>query len=655
MNRTQERRWAAHVMLTATLVALACLVWAGAAVGASPRSYARIVPVCRPPGPGEASCFALARVRVPAVDAARPGVRPLAARPATVEFGPEGGLTPKLLESAYGFSGAAGGTGETVAVVDAFDDPAIEEDLEKFSKQYGLPSCTSGNGCFRKVNQFGTSSLPEADTTGWSVETSLDVETVHSACPNCHILLVEANSAHIASLGAAVRTAVEMGAQVVSNSYGGPEQIATGGAERALFEHPGTVIAAATGDYGYDWWAGPEFEPRLPDPESPDAPASYPGVVSVGGTSLTLNAEGGRERETVWNGNGPLNAGDSRGGVSGGGCSLFFQAPFWQRYASGFAATGCGDKRLSADVSAVADPDTGFSVDDTYDCGERCEEFTHGREWSVIGGTSLATPLISGLYALAGGADGIPYPAMTLYAHLGGPSLFDVTQGGNGWCDSEGRACGVNAFYGEVLDCEGTTACNAAAGFDGSSGVGAPASLEAFEPVAGEEASARRKAEEAIEAEARRKAEEEAARQPKQPTPSSGQGGTAGFQAVKAAVPAATMRGTRLQAARGGFVTVKVACPAGETICEGTVSLKTLGAVIAGPGARASVLLLAGGRFKVAGGHVVSVRLHLIRRAAALLARKGKLRVRVLIVAHDPAGAAHSSHVAVTLYALKRG
>jgi hypothetical protein len=184
--------------------------------------------------------------------------------------------------------------------------------------------------------------------------------------------------------------------------------------------------------------------------------------------------------------------------------------------------------------------------------------------------------------------------------------------------------------------------------------VGAPASLEAFEPVAGEEAAARRKAEEAIEAEARRKAEEEAARQPKPPTPSSGQGGTAGFQAEKAAVPAATLRGTRLQAARGGFVTVKVACPAGETVCEGTVSVKTLGAVIAGPGARASVLLLASGRFRVAGGHVVSVRLRLSRRAAALLARKGKLRVRVLIVAHDPAGAAHSSHAAVTLFAAGR-
>ena len=352
------------------------------------------------------------------------------------------------------------------------------------------------------------------------------------------------------NLGAAVRRAVEMGAAVVSNSYGGPEQIAPGGAERALFEHAGTAVVAATGDFGYDWWSGP-----TPNPESPDVPASYPGVVSVGGTSLTLNEEGGREKETVWNGNGALNAGAFEGGVSGGGCSLFYEAPFWQHYATGFAASGCGDRRLSADVSAVADPQHGFAVNDTYDCGLECEEFTGGKEWSVIGGTSLSTPLIAGLYALAGGADGIAYPAMTLYAHLGGGSLFDVTQGGNGYCNLEGRPCGIDALAGEGLDCEGTTACNAAAGYDGPSGVGAPASLEAFEPVPGEEAAARRRAEEAIAAEARRKAEEEEAarRASEPPKASSGQGGTAGFKAVKAAVPAATLRGTRLQAGRGGL------------------------------------------------------------------------------------------------------
>ena len=335
--------------------------------------------------------------------------------------------------------------------------------------------------------------------------------------------------------------------------------------------------------------------------------------------------------------------------------------PFWQRYAPGYAATGCGDKRLSADVSAVANPETGFDIYDSYDCGPKCEEFIGAGGWATIGGTSVGTPLISGMYALAGGADGIEYPALTLYAHLGDASIFDVTEGGNGYCDLEGQACGANASFEEAVDCEGTTSCNAAVGYDGPSGVGSPSSLEAFKPVPDEEEASKpspkkprqQKPAGSPQKEAAKRAAEGAAAKP--PQASSGQGGTAGFKAEQAAVPAATLRGTRLQAARGGFVTAKVACPAGETICEGTVSLKTLGAVIAGPGARASVLLLASGRFKVAGGHVVTVRLHLSRRAAALLARKGKLRVRVLIVAHDPAGAAHSSHVAVTLYALKRG
>ena len=322
MDPVKERRTAARMMSTATLLALACLACAGSALGASPRGYVRIEPVCHPPGPGEASCFALGRVRVPAADAAQPGVRALAARPGA-DTGPAGGLTPKLLESAYGFDGSAGGSGETVAVVDAFDDPAIEADLAKFSEHYELPACTTANGCFEKVGQSRTASiLPAPDEAGWSVEESLDVETVHSACPKCHILLVEAENPEMTNLGLAVSKAVEMGAAVVSNSYGGAEMFAHGAAERALYEHPGTVIAAATGDFGYDWWAGPE-----PDPEQPDAPASYPGVVSVGGTTLTLNGEGRRASETVWNGKGPTPTGELGGGVSGGGCSAYFDRP----------------------------------------------------------------------------------------------------------------------------------------------------------------------------------------------------------------------------------------------------------------------------------------------------------------------------------------
>ncbi len=478
MESTINRRPAAALAALATVLALLCAL-ASPALGASPRDYAKLVPACGPPTPGTATCFAIGRVPVPAADAARDGVRRVPSSPAAVTLGPAGGLTPALLASAYGYDPNAGGTGETVAVVDAFDDPNIESDLASFSSQYGLPSCTAATGCLRRVGQSGSpSELPAADTKGWSVETSLDVEMVHSACPNCRILVVEAKNAQLASLGASVAKAAEMGAAAVSNSYGAPEQEAFGPPARALFEHPGVVITAATGDFGYDWWLGP-----TPDPQAPNDPASMPGVVSVGGTTLTLNSEGERAQETVWNGNGRENEGGWEEGASGGGCSIFFEAPLWQRDAAGFAATGCANKRLSADVAAVANPLTGFDIYDTYNCGPECEALKGSAKWSTIGGTSVSAPLVASLYALAGGAHGVSYPAATLYAHLGDSSMFDVTQGGNGYCNNGGAACGVNATFGERLDCEGTTACNAASGFDGPSGVGTPASLKLFEPL----------------------------------------------------------------------------------------------------------------------------------------------------------------------------
>ena len=609
---------------------------------------------------------------------------------------------------------------------------------------------------------------------------------VHSACPNCKILLVEAKNAQLTNLGAAVSRAAEMGAVAVSNSYGGPEQEALGPPERALFEHPGVAVTAATGDYGYDWWTG-----SVPDPETPDDPASIPGVVSVGGTTLTLNSEGKRAQETVWNGNGRENENEFEDGVSGGGCSIFYESPPWQRNAAGFAAAGCAGKRLSADVAAVADPLTGFDIYDTYNCGAKCEALKGSASWSTIGGTSVSAPLIAALYALAGGAHGVSYPAATLYAHLGTGALFDVTSGGNGYCNNGGSACGVNAeYHGERLDCEGTTACNAAPGFDGPSGVGTPASLSLFEPllpqavitppataVAGtpatfsgasstdaypgatrtyswtfgdgqtgtgasvahtfakageyqvglqvtdsyglksapvttkvlvtapskleeEEAKRRAREEEAArklrEEEASRKAreakeKEEATRKSREAKeqeegggpseakaleirkafeeaaarlkaqqevlagqgaapPSSGQGGTAGFKAVRAVTPTATLRGATLQASAEGRLVLRIACPAGASGCSGSVTVRTLGAAVAAPGSHAGVLTLASGRFEIAGGQVAAVRLRLTARARALLARKGAVRVRVTTVAHDSAGDTATSHANATLH-----
>ena len=457
-------------------------------------SYARVRAACPPPSATSASCFALLRVPVPAAQAGAAGVHPLTsgggARRA-LGTGPAEGFTPAELAHAYGYDrNAAAGTGQTVAVVDAFDDPNIEADLAKFDSHYGLEACTTANGCFRKLNQEGHETpLPAADVSGWSVEIALDVETVRAVCNGCHILLVEAKNAEYKNLAAAVAAAVAHHATEVSNSYGGPEGD-LGSAEASAYNDPGVVVTAATGDLGWDDW-----NYLL---ASPNSPASLPTVVSVGGTSLELNAEGRRSAETVWNDDGFFDKNRLEAGyVTGGGCSAISAADPWQRDAAGYAAAGCGAGRLSADVAADADPLTGFDIYDDFNyCGTapECKELIeaiklHGG-WETLGGTSLSSPMIASMYGLAGGSAGLRYPALTLYAHLGDASaLYDVTQGGSGACDGfTGTACSeedreVFLETGANVDCEGTTACDAAVGLDGPSGVGAPDGLTAFGPL----------------------------------------------------------------------------------------------------------------------------------------------------------------------------
>ena len=472
-------------LLVGALAGLA--VWAGAAVAAPGDStgkvqtrYAKERRLCRAPRPRRASCLA---VKLTRAAAGTPGARQYELAAGARSKGPAGGLTPADLASAYSFSTASGG-GQTVAIVDAWDDPRIEKDLSTFDSNYGLPACTTANGCFEKVGQTGsTSALPSPDTSGWSVEISLDVETVHGVCPNCKIVLVEADSESDSDLAAATNEAVALGANEVSNSYGGLE-----GEEEeepqdvAAYDHPGVVIVASSGDEGYLNWE--EIEEFAPAPERPDAPASYPSVVSVGGTSLKLTGKGVRKSETVWNNSGQPNANGTfkhakQFIATGGGCSLEFTAPAWQQQAAGWSATGCGTHRASADVSAVGDPYTGFDIYSSY----KYEAFAE-TGWMTIGGTSLSAPLVSGMFALAGGSHFVGYPAETLYQHLGDSHmLFDVTQGGNGYCDDESpSACGepeANERNGNV-DCMGTTACDAAPGYDAPSGVGAPIGLGAF-------------------------------------------------------------------------------------------------------------------------------------------------------------------------------
>ncbi len=328
---------------------------------------------CAPPiHAGQATCLALVRTDV----AAHRGVQALGSPP---------GLGAIDLQHAYRLPASSEGKGRTIAVVDVGDSPKAEADMAIYRAQFGLPPCTTANGCFRKVNEHGGSELPKPDI-GWAEEEALDLDMVSAACPNCHILLVESSEPTLAGLGTGVNTAVRLGAGYVSNSYGGAEDASTPGYDRDYFDHPGVAITAASGDSGY----GVLF------------PSTSAHVTAVGGTSLTRAANARGWNETAWTG-------------GGSGCSAFAVKPPWQQ------DTGC-PRRTVADVSAVADPRTGVAVYDTYGAGG----------WLVVGGTSASAPIIAGAYALAGPpAPGRVSPALP-YAHT--IALNDIVSGSNGTC-----------------------------------------------------------------------------------------------------------------------------------------------------------------------------------------------------------------------------
>jgi subtilase family serine protease len=272
---------------------------------------------------------------------------------------------PNALHKAYNLPTKAA-TPQTVAIIDAGDDPNAEKDMNIYRQIFGIPVCTTANGCFKKVDQKGGTNLPPPDV-GAAGETSLDLDMVSAICQNCHILLVEANSLTAPDLGAAENEAVKLGANEVSNSFGGPEGKGDAQFCNQFFNHPGVVITASSGDSGPGVFV----------------PADCPNVVSVGGTTLEPNGT-----ETAWNTSATVGA--------GGGCSALFRIPPWQALAikQGTVTTNCA-KRAGADVSAVADPATGVLVVDTF-----------GQIIALhqVGGTSVSAPLIAAVYALAGGA-----------------------------------------------------------------------------------------------------------------------------------------------------------------------------------------------------------------------------------------------------------
>jgi hypothetical protein len=440
-----------------SLFSLAALIILGAspAVSAARASSAyRVKSLCGIPSARVAACTGLALVPASLTTAdirtnAEHEAKDLAVgvHPAVNKKPIPGYLTPQLLHAAYELPTETSlSASQTIAVVDAYDDPTAEADLAVFDTQFGLPACTTSNGCFRKVNEKGNASpLPEAED-GWAGEITIDVQMAHAICQNCHILLVEANSETSEDLGVAANTAVRLGASAVSNSYGSVDEKLAPKENEEYYNHPGVVITAAAGDCGYvnqNPERALECEGRR---EGVLFPASSPDVVAVGGTSLSESE--GSWSSTVWEN-------------TGGGCSLF-SAPSWQTAVAGWSATGCGSERLSADVSAIGNPNTGVDV---YDSTPYARGYPTG--WAVFGGTSVASPIVASEYALAGGARGVEYPARTLYSHVGeGGALYDVLTGSNG-------------------SCGGTTACRAAPGYDGPSGVGSPVGLAAFSPTSG--------------------------------------------------------------------------------------------------------------------------------------------------------------------------
>ncbi|GHJ99196.1 hypothetical protein SY2F82_09940 [Streptomyces sp. Y2F8-2] len=361
--------------------------------------------LCATAKPGQASCFAQRRTDIKqrlasALAAAAPS-----------------GLSPANLHSAYNLP-STGGSGLTVAVVDAYNDPNAESDLATYRSTYGLSACTKANGCFKQVSQTGsTTSLPTNDS-GWAGEEALDVDMVSAVCPNCSIILVEANSANDTDLGIAENEAVSLGAKFVSNSWGGSESSSQTSEDTSYFKHPGVAITVSAGDSAY----GAEY------------PATSQYVTAVGGTALTTASNSRGWSESVWH--------TSSTEGTGSGCSAYDPKPSWQ------TDTGCS-KRMEADVSAVADPATGVAVYDTYG----------GSGWAVYGGTSASAPIIAGVYALAGTPGSSDYPARYPYSHTS--NLYDVTSGSNGSCST--------SYF-----------CTAGTGYDGPTGWGTPHGTTAF-------------------------------------------------------------------------------------------------------------------------------------------------------------------------------
>jgi hypothetical protein len=409
-------RWLTVAALVSPAVAALALTGpaAQAAAHAGYRLPAGVADPCAAPASGHATCAALAATAQGGGPLGRRGALGHGIRP---DASPPPGFSPANLRSAYSLPDSTSlGDGETVAVVTAYDDPDAASDLATYRSEYSLPACTAASGCFTKVNQTGGTTYP-GTSAGWSAAVAQSLDMISAVCPQCHLLLVEANSTAITDLGTAENEAVTLGASFVDNDWFTPEST-LGASEPSYdteyFDHPGVAITGPAGNSGY----GVNY------------PAASPDVTAVGGTTLTTDSGVTRGyNETAWSG-------------SGSGCSEYEAKPAWQ------TDTGCSDRTLN-DTAAVADPNTPIAYYDTPTAGG----------WGEGGGTDVSAAIVAAAYALAGTPAPGSNPASYLYQHP--DALYAITSGSNGTCSP--------AYL-----------CTAGAGYNGPTGMGTPSGATAY-------------------------------------------------------------------------------------------------------------------------------------------------------------------------------
>jgi subtilase family serine protease len=366
-----------------------------------------------PPAKGMESCFALYKPQTSVNRAIDQGMTGRAATPR--------GLTPKEIESAYRLP-VNRRSHQTVAVSIAYDTPHLGQYLGVYRKYFGLPPCTVKSGCFRVVNQNGkTKPLPLSGVrSGWDLEATLDVSMISVACPHCRILVVEADYPGLGPLGKTDKTAARLGAQVISNSYGQPENgLAMTFAHYYQLKHHTVVVAS-----GDDGFTAAAF------------PANLATVTAVGGTELRRSHGPRGWREAVWN--------VPSTGAGSSGCSAYVRRPSWQHRVQ------CPGRTI-ADVAAVA-----WNVP--------IYNKVYGG-WITVGGTSAAAPLIAGVYGLAGNGNRVT--TRHLYRHT--RLLFHIGIGNNAW-----------PYETPKIRCGGDYLCVATPGYNAPTGLGTPDGIGAF-------------------------------------------------------------------------------------------------------------------------------------------------------------------------------